>query len=83
MMVLEGEANELEGPLRWVIRTQRTIKAAVTGASHLKPTTVLGRGDGGGGGVNSRCLSFAEGRRGTQERNCISSSFMSFICCSV
>ena len=65
----------------WLKRTHRSNAAAVAGGSQLRrndrPVSVAGAS-----ARNSRFLSLAEGRRGTQERNCTSTSFMSLICCS-
>ncbi len=67
--------------LCWLKSTQRSSNAAVAGGSQLKRKDGAGS-SAGNGWRKRRRLSLAEGRRGTQERNCISSSFKSFIQCS-
>lgn len=73
-----GPAEEMAWLLCWLKRTHRRSKAAVAGGIQLrrKEGSVC-RGDASG--RKSRRLSLAEGRRGAQERNFISSSFSSFI----
>jgi hypothetical protein len=71
-------ADEMPWLACWLNSTHKRSRAAVAGGNQLKRK----EGSDSALGVGRRAslrLSLAEGRRGTQERNCISSSFKSFI----
>lgn len=70
--------EEMAWLLCWLKSTHRSSSAAVAGGSQLKRKVGSGSSSGNGWAKSFR-LSLAEGRRGAQERNCISSSFNSFI----
>ena len=72
----------IAGLLRWLNSRHIKKRVAVAGASQLSRNAgVSGAGAVTDGAPKILCLSFAEGRRGTHDRNCISNSFVSFINC--
>jgi len=71
-------AEEMIWLLCWLKSTHKSSSAAVAGGSQLNRNAGSGASSGNGWAKSLR-LSLAEGRRGAQERNCISSSFNSFI----
>lgn len=74
-------ADEMAWLLCWLKSTHKSSTAAVAGGSQL--SRKVGALSGASGcWRNNRRLSLAEGRRGTQERNCVSSLFNSLICSS-
>src|SRR6266566_6845158 len=88
---LAPEPPETIAPLGWWKNAHSSAKAAAAGASQPR----LNAGDTwpdtgcrimaaatASGLPNRRRLIFSEGRRGAQERNCLSNSFISFIRCS-
>jgi|SRR5579883_1438036 len=76
-MIEFDPAGESAWLLCWLKRTQSSSIAAVAGGSQLHRKEP-GEVSCSWGRPKSRRLSLPEGRRGAQERNCISSSFNSF-----
>ena len=70
----------IAGLLRWLNSRHIKQSVAVAGASQLSRNAGASAAAGVAGDVPKiLCLSFAEGRRGTHDRNRISNSFVSFI----
>ena len=70
---------EITGVPRWLSNKHIRRKVAAAGASQLSLKAGASAEASAGRTANSFCLSFAEGARGTHDRNCISKSFISFI----
>src|SRR5437879_8348677 len=74
---LDAAASRANAPSRWLKLTNRSNKPSVAGASQPKANGRPGAWEAGA--ANNRALSPADGRRGVQERNCVSKGFHSFI----
>jgi len=71
-------AEEMAWLLCWLKSTHKSRSAAVAGGS--QPRRKAGAASSAARGLRNKCRSsLAEGRRGTQERNRVSSSFNSLI----
>jgi len=71
-----GALDRTELPLLWLSVTSASKQHAVAGTSQLNVQVGIDSPRKAG---KSRVSSFADWRRGTQERNCVSNGFIGFI----
>ena len=74
---MDADARRVNSALRWLKVTKKSSRHTVAGAS--QPKARRRSRSMATACPNTRALSLADGRRGLQERNCLSKGFHSFI----